>query len=89
MFIIYGLKLCRLMPGYLFIYVMSFRCAFITQCTYQIYYEFQILAKGLQACECCGEPLHLADISQEFREGLASLLYIYLVHRNLEYLMIT
>ena len=35
-----------------------------------------MLAKGLEACSVCNEPLQLKNITEEKRYGLASLLYV-------------
>ena len=38
--------------------------------------ELGVLAKGLEACSVCKEPLQLKNIAEEKRYGLASLLYV-------------
>ena len=38
--------------------------------------ELGVLAKGLEACSVCNEPLQLKNITEEKRYGLASLLYV-------------
>lgn len=38
--------------------------------------ELGVLAKGLEACSVCKEPLQLKNITEEKRYGLASLLYV-------------
>lgn len=38
--------------------------------------ELGVLAKGLEACSVCKEPLQLKNILEEKRYGLASLLYV-------------